>query len=121
MLNGISSLTLIGLGAFFGALARYFLSKAVSAAFPSLFPYGTLLINLSGSFLLGWLIGSGANHALQLLLGTGFMGAFTTFSTFKLESLKLLQQRAVGVWLVYTICSYILGVSLALLGYFIAN
>jgi CrcB protein len=84
---------LFALGGFAGAIARYRLSAAVSKRFPSLLPYGTLSINALGSLLLGILAGHGFGESARLLLGTGFMGAFTTFSTFKLESVNLAQKR----------------------------
>lgn len=60
------------------------------------FPIATFLINITGAFLLGYIIGSGVTTGWQLLLGTGFMGAFTTFSTFKLESVQLLNRKTLA-------------------------
>ena len=57
------------------------------------FPIATFLINITGAFLLGYIIGNGVTTGWQLLLGTGFMGAFTTFSTLKLESVQLLNRK----------------------------
>lgn len=87
---------IIGLGAFFGANARYLLNTWVASRLGAEFPYGTLLINLSGSFALGLLLAfleqrGVADPMFRLLLGTGFLGAYTTFSTFSYETIALLQ------------------------------
>lgn len=78
-----------------GAPARYLLDTAVSDRVAAVFPYGTLVVNVSGSFALGVLTGLALDHGLgttaQLVLGTGLLGAYTTFSTFTLETVSLLQ------------------------------
>ncbi len=86
----------IGLGAFLGANARYMLGSWFAARYGSDFPWGTLFINVSGSFALGFLLAfleqrAIANPTFRLLLGTGFLGAYTTFSTFSWETLALVQ------------------------------
>lgn len=93
---------LVGLGGFIGANARFVLARWVGAVVEGRFPLGTFLINVSGSFLLGMLgallgdrIVPNAD-ALRLALGVGFLGAFTTFSTFEYETLALFED---GVWL----------------------
>jgi fluoride exporter len=86
---------LVAAGGGLGALARYLLDHGVRSAFPaSRFPLGTLLVNLWGSFVLGWLSGRYAGDPdAMLLIGTGFCGAFTTFSTFSYETVLLVRQR----------------------------
>jgi len=83
----------IGLGGFLGANARYFIGGWVATRVGSIFPYGTLLINASGSFVLGVLMGlvetSIVSPTVRLGLGIGFLGAYTTFSTFSYETLRL--------------------------------
>ncbi len=91
----------IGVGAVFGANARYVIGYYFALRFGPSFPYGTLFINISGSFLLGFLLTFlsnrlAVNPGYRLLLGTGFMGAYTTFSTFSYETIALLQR---GDWL----------------------
>ena len=76
---------LVAFGAFFGGIARYLISKYFNKGN---IPWGTLVVNLIGSFLLGLIYGSGISQAWALLLGTGFMGSFTTFSTFKMEHVE---------------------------------
>jgi CrcB protein len=93
---------LVGIGGFLGANARFFMAQRVVLLWPTRFPLGTLLINVSGSFLLG-VLGSviaqrlpPASDLLRLALGVGFLGAFTTFSTFELETHSLVED---GAWL----------------------
>jgi CrcB protein len=72
-----------------GALARFALDGAVAARVASSFPFGTLAVNLSGAFVLGLLAGAAVHGDALRLGGTGFIGAFTTFSTWALESHRL--------------------------------
>ncbi|KJE27762.1 fluoride efflux transporter CrcB [Geobacillus thermoleovorans] len=106
----------VAIGGFFGAMARYIVSRWAARRSPR-FPLGTLIVNLLGSFLLGWLAGSGAADAAKLLVGTGFMGAFTTFSTLKWESVQLIQQRQCVKSMAYLAVTYLFGVWLAWVGY----
>ena len=84
------------MGSIAGGLARYFLAGAVYRAFGTAFPYGTLVVNLIGCFIIGFLAAVAEekfalNHEMRLLLMIGFCGAFTTFSTFMLETANLLK------------------------------
>jgi len=94
---------LVGLGGFVGANARFVTARWVGSLVEGRFPLGTFLVNVSGSFLLGLLGAVIAQKALpnadalRLALGVGFLGAFTTFSTFELETHALLED---GVWLI---------------------
>jgi fluoride exporter len=87
-------------GGMIGAPARYLVDRAVQARRDSVFPYGTLAVNVAGSALLGVLLGAqrhlGLSASVVLLLGTGFCGGLTTFSTFGYETLRLLEDGAVG-------------------------
>ena len=78
-----------------GALARFVLDGAIRALRPSAFPWATVLINVTGSFAIGFLAGSvlagSAPASAQTLLGTGFCGGYTTFSTASLETVRLAQ------------------------------
>lgn len=84
-----------------GAPARYLLDGFVRERHLGLFPWGTFVVNVTGSLLLGILTGLGLYHAFpdtpRVVLGTGFCGAFTTFSTFSLETVRLLEEGAVDV------------------------
>lgn len=115
IINGIY----IALGAFFGAISRYQLSKWINTNYNSKFPYGTLTVNLLGSLLLGFVIGRQFDETIVLIFGTGFLGAFTTFSTFKVESLNLIKNKKVKTMLIYILLTYILGILLAFIGYLI--
>jgi CrcB protein len=79
-----------------GAPLRYLLDGAVGERTDGVFPWGILLVNVSGSFLLGLLTGLGLHHGLgrtpRIVVGTGFCGAFTTFSTFTYETVRLLEE-----------------------------
>ncbi|MBR7833347.1 fluoride efflux transporter CrcB [Actinospica durhamensis] len=84
---------LVGLAASAGALARYLLDQGVSLRFESALPWGTFVINVSGSFVLGLLTGLAAHQGLPApvltVLGTGVCGGYTTFSTFSYETVRL--------------------------------
>jgi CrcB protein len=85
----------VALGGFVGAPSRYLLDRAVNRRIESDLPWGTFLVNVSGSFVLGLLTGLSLSHHLsstaKALLGTGFCGAYTTFSTFSFETVRLLE------------------------------
>ncbi|CRK51575.1 integral membrane protein possibly involved in chromosome condensation [Rhodococcus sp. RD6.2] len=87
---------LVVVGGAIGAPARYLLDRAVQSRHDSVLPWGTLCVNVIGSFVLGVLAGVGTAHdsALWTVLGTGFCGALTTFSTFGYETVRLLEDRA---------------------------
>lgn len=95
-------LLLVGLGGFFGSVLRYLVSGWVQGFAPGLtFPWGTLSVNLAGCFLLGiaagWMEVRGMlAPETRLLVVVGFLGGFTTFSTFGLECFGLLQEQAYG-------------------------
>jgi CrcB protein len=93
---------LVGVGGFLGANARFVVARVVGAMFETRFPLGTFVINMSGSFLLG-ILGTIAaekvmpdSEAMRLALGVGFLGAYTTFSTFEFETHALFDD---GSWL----------------------
>ena len=91
----------IALGAVVGASARYFLSGIIARHFSSAFPYGTLVINLTGSLVLGFFLVFSAERVLldprwRLLVAIGFCGSYTTFSSYAFESFALIEQ---GQWL----------------------
>lgn len=96
---------LVGLGGFLGANARFIVARGVGALFETKFPLGTFVINVSGSFLLGVLGTLVAqkvmpnSETMRLALGIGFIGAFTTFSTFEFETHALFED---GSWLTAT-------------------
>jgi CrcB protein len=88
----------VGAGAV-GAPVRYLVDGFVSDRVAGAFPWGTFVINVTGSLLLGLLTGLSLYHAFprtpRVVLGTGFCGAYTTFSTFSFETIRLLEEGAV--------------------------
>ncbi len=91
----------IALGAVVGASARYFLSTYIGRHFSTVFPYGTLLINITGSLILGFFLVYASERVLldprwRLLVAVGFCGSYTTFSSYAFESFALMEQ---GQWL----------------------
>ncbi|MFF1292465.1 MULTISPECIES: fluoride efflux transporter FluC [unclassified Streptomyces] len=80
---------LVVAGATVGAPLRYLTDRAIQSRHDSVFPWGTLVVNVTGCLILGLLTGAAASHQLQLLLGTGLCGALTTYSTFSYETLRL--------------------------------
>lgn len=120
------ALILIGLGGFAGAIARYVVDGAVADRTASGFPFGTLVVNLTGSFLLGFLFALTAERAIlpaeirgPLLIG--FIGAYTTFSTYMLESWRLIEDGAVGLAVVNLAGSVALGLVAVVLGLLIGK
>lgn len=112
----------VGLAGAVGALARYCLGMMIDSIGPSAFPVSTLLINLSGSFLLGWLthmfLRTGKlSPQFVTIVGTGMIGSFTTFSTFSVETIRLLDESRIGLALLYVFLSITLGLGSSWLGY----
>jgi fluoride exporter len=90
----------VGLGGFLGAVARYGVSLLVARLWSGEFPLATLLANVGGSFVLGFFASFsagrlGVDPGLRLMIATGFIGSFTTFSTFEYETHRLLET---GAW-----------------------
>ncbi|MEM4780896.1 MAG: CrcB family protein, partial [Halalkalicoccus sp.] len=87
---------LVGVGGALGAVGRYLAGLAVGA-FDTRFPAETLFVNVLGSFLLGWVVFSGAPDGVFLAAGIGFCGAFTTFSSFSVDTVRLVEDDRVGL------------------------
>jgi CrcB protein len=92
-------LLLIGTGSFVGGITRYLLSQVIQNRMFSTFPYGTLVVNISGCFLIGLIFGlserGNMNVEWRLFLATGILGGFTTFSAFSNESVAMIRD---GQW-----------------------
>lgn len=101
---------LVGFGGVLGGLTRFQLGKMISERAGTTFPIGTFLINLTGALLLGILVGTGAEGNWYHLLGDGFLGAYTTFSTFMYESVQLVRDNEKRSAIVYIFCSLLLGI-----------
>lgn len=101
---------LVGIGGVFGSLTRFSLGKFISDHCKTSFPLGTAFINISGAILLGIVSSIGASRNLYLLFGDGFLGAYTTFSTFMYEGFNLFQGRQKLNAFAYILLSVILGI-----------
>lgn len=110
---------LVFAGAIVGAPLRYLTDRAVQARHDSLFPWGTFIVNLVGCLILGALTGAGTAMPNQVLtlVGTGFCGALTTYSTFSYETLRLVEQKAYFYAAMNAVVSVVAGLGAALLGY----
>lgn len=110
----------IGFAGVLGAVLRYSLGKWVSGVLGTAFPWGTWIINSSGSLLLGLLYGchySGTiSDAIWVIWGTGFCGAYTTFSTFGYETIGLLGQQRYARAGLYVVSSVVVGVIASMAG-----
>jgi CrcB protein len=111
------------IGGFLGSISRYALGEWIQT--DSGFPLGTLLINVTGCFILGWLLTFVSRFGkigakVSLMAGTGMIGAFTTFSTFSVETITLFQDGHLVLAFLYIFMSVGLGFVLAYLGHKIA-
>jgi CrcB protein len=106
---------LITLGAIVGAPARYLTDRGLQARFGSRWPWGTLVVNIVASLVLGVMLGAGAHVDMQLLalIGTGFGGALSTYSTFSFETLRLYERGSRGAAVSYVAVSLVLGIGAA--------
>jgi fluoride exporter len=111
---------LVGLAGAVGALARYLLGRFIAERAGSQFPLGTLLINITGALLIGFLFAFTGRKlimpALQLVLATGFLGGYTTFSTMSWEGVQLARGGSTRNSLLYFGSNLVLGLSAAALG-----
>ena len=111
-------------GGAIGAVTRFFVSGVIYARVGTAFPWGTLAVNLIGSFCMGIaipLIAAAGSAQLAAFVITGVIGAFTTFSTFSLESIILIQQGQGSRALLYVFASVLLGLLSLGAGLFVAN
>ena len=124
--NTLAQLLVIMAGGAFGAVARFLLSTKITEKFGSVFPYGTLSVNVIGSFLMGLLAillveRLALDPLLKLGVFVGFLGAFTTFSTFSMETLNLFEQGHNIRAILNMFLSVLLSVFAVFLGVFIGK
>ncbi|MCW2511361.1 MAG: crcB protein [Mycobacterium sp.] len=104
-----------------GALARFLLDSSIKRRWRSPFPWATVIINVTGSLLLGILAGlvlfHGQPTAWQTVVGTGFCGGYTTFSTASFETVRLVQQNRRSLALLNAVGSLVLSVAACALGF----
>lgn len=120
----IKNLILVFIGGGLGSSLRYIISKYLNAS--SLLPYGTFLVNILGSLILGVVLGyairtNTLNNSSNLILGVGFCGGFTTFSTFSFENYSLIRSGDYLSFSVYFFGSLILGILAVLVGILISK
>jgi len=122
----LRQILLVGLGGFIGSVARYFMSRLNLNYDILSIPVGTLSVNISGSFIIGFLTGIAEKSELisqewRLFLMVGICGGFTTFSTFTNENLMLMHNGQYLSVAIYTALSIILGFAAVYLGFAITN
>lgn len=113
----------LGVAAFgaLGALQRFRVASAVTARHSSDFPYGTFAVNISGGLALGVMTGLSLSGDSLLLLGTGFMGSYTTFSTWMVEAQRLGEKREWALMWLYLVGSTFAGLAATGLGWLLGS
>jgi len=104
-----------------GSALRFLVDRTVARRLARPFPFGTLTVNVSGAALLGFLGGLALNKEVALLAGTAFVGAYTTFSTWMLETQRLGEERQTLAAAANILVSVVLGIAAAFLGQWIAE
>ena len=104
-----------------GAVLRFLVDRAVAGRIARSFPFGTLAVNLSGALVLGLLGGLALTQTAALLAGTAFVGSYTTFSTWMLETQRLAEERQLWPAAANIVVSVVLGVAAAMAGQWIAD
>jgi CrcB protein len=108
--EGVMKVLLVAMGGAFGAVARYLINVSPLGSYLQPFPFHTFIINIAGSFLIGFLAAKvEMTDTLKLLLMTGFLGAFTTFSAFELETFSLMRDRNLMIAILYVGLSFAVG------------
>jgi fluoride exporter len=120
----IKTILIIGLGGALGSILRFLLQKIIYDLHPVNFPWGTLLVNISGCFLIGVFFGLAEKGNLlstdwRLFLTTGFCGGFTTFSSFAWENIQLVRTGHLVYGALYIAASLVLGIFAAFFGIWI--
>lgn len=111
----------VALGAAVGAPLRYLTDRGMQRLLGGRFPWGTVTVNVVGSFVLGVVTGAGVGPAVAALVGTGFCGALTTYSTFAYETAALGERRAAGLAAANLVGSVAAGLAAAVLGYLLGR
>ena len=107
---------LIGFAGFLGTIARYLSGQLIYKFLPIAFPFGTLIVNILGCFIIGIVYGwfeeeNIYSNEWKLIFATGFCGGFTTFSAFSIENIQLLREGQFGIALLYIFVSVVIGIS----------
>lgn len=114
-------LLLVGGGSAIGGILRYLAGKGLTLVFPYAFPLGTFMVNIIGSFVIGYVYGMATKGTTQpglfLFLTTGICGGFTTFSAFSMENILLLRNGQYSTAGLYILLSLVLGLLACLAGF----
>lgn len=116
----------VGLGGGLGAMSRYGSGLALTRMLGAGFPYGTLFVNVIGSLLMGLFMGFIVERSIEtelprLLLATGFLGGFTTFSAFSLDAVTLFERGEIGLSATYVVASLVVSILALMVGLMIAR
>ncbi len=124
-MSELNSLVLVFVGGGIGSICRFVLDRFVNQQFGSDFPYGTLIVNIIGSFCIGLLFVALGKYYIdsghRLFFATGFLGGFTTFSTFTLETALLFRNNQNLGGIVNILLSLILGLTFVMIGILLGN
>ena len=124
-MKDLSTFFLVGSGGFLGANARYWLGSWIHSRLGPAFPWQTLVINVSGSLIMGFFMGLMSirnwNTNWQLFFAIGVLGGYTTFSSFSYETVQLFNQRSYSYAFSYIVGSVLLTVLAAWLGFLFAQ
>ncbi|MDI3312597.1 MAG: fluoride efflux transporter CrcB [Thermoanaerobacterium sp.] len=108
---------LVGIGGALGSITRFILGKLISKRLDTAFPIGTFIINITGAFLLGVVSSLDITRSAYLFFADGFLGAYTTFSTFMYEGFNFFEKNKKINAFVYILCSLFLGIICYILGF----
>ena len=116
----------IGIGGFLGAISRYLVSRSITLVLGNLIPFGTLIVNIIGSLALGYIFTLSVERLVisenfRLFISIGFLGAFTTFSTFSLETIHLIEGGSYISSIIYAVSHLIFCLAGTVLGIFLAR
>lgn len=117
----LPSILLVAFGGALGCMARYIGILGASRLHLGIFPIGTMLVNILGSFLIGYLMARSPGDSVRLLLITGMLGGFTTFSAFSWDALQLMQRGQMAYAVFYIGCSVLLSLAAVWLGFALAK
>ena len=117
----VRSMLFAGIGGFIGTVLRFLVSRYLQINFDTVFPWGTLIINIAGSFLIGIFLGIFEKGFMmssewRLFFTVGICGGFTTFSTFSNDSFMLLQNKEILKFSLYAGMSFVFGIVSVLIG-----
>ena len=113
------------IGGALGTLARYVISTNTNKLYPGIFPYGTFLVNLIGSFIIGFLWGLfevyNISTTMRTFIFVGILGGFTTFSSFSVETFNLFRDGEIKIGITYVLASNLIGFFLVFAGFLLSK